>query len=259
MWNWVRALDSVLRGEATRPARLRDGQVPVPLGGLAVLCVVLGAIYGFCMGWFALVNRDKPEYAQVLASMIKVPALFLLTLLVTLPSLYVFNALAGSRLGGLALLRLLVASLSVTLAVLASFGPIVAFFSLTTNSYPFMLLLNVVVFAVAGALGLGFLLQTMHRLTLPERPSRPPVRTRDRDEDEDEPAGALDRLPGRPPGRNVRAVFACWVVVFGLVGAQMSWVLRPFVGAPDRPFEWFRARESNFFQAVRNTLADLFR
>jgi hypothetical protein len=250
MWKWVQALDGVLRGEATRPSRLADGNVPVPLGGLAVLCVLLGAAYGFCMGLFAVVNRDPPQYTQVLASTIKVPALFLLTLVVTLPSLYVFNALAGSRLGGLAVLRLLVASLSVTLAVLASFGPIVAFFSLTTASYPFMLLLNVLVFAVAGGLGLGFLLQTMHRLTPPDRPSPPPLPA-------EEPASALEPSPaGR--GRNVRAVFACWVVVFGLVGAQMSWVLRPFVGAPDRPFTWLRPRESNFFEAVRRTLADLF-
>jgi hypothetical protein len=27
----------------------------------------------------------------------------------------------------------------------------------------------------------------------------------------------------------------------------MSWVLRPFIGNPDLPFTWFRARESNFF------------
>jgi hypothetical protein len=254
MWKWVQALDGVLRGEATRPSRLRDGQVPVPLGGLAVLCVLLGAAYGFCMGLFAVVSRDPPEYTQVLASTLKVPALFLLTLVVTLPSLYVFNALTGSRFGGLAVLRLLVASLSVTLSVLASFGPIVAFFSLTTASYPFMLLLNVAVFAVAGGLGLGFLLQTMHRLTLTDRPGPSPAPATAAG---DEPAGALDPAAGHP-GRKVRTVFACWVVVFGLVGAQMSWVLRPFVGAPGRPFEWLRPRESNFFEAVRNAVAALF-
>jgi hypothetical protein len=253
MWKWLQALDGVLRGEATRPSRLRDGQVPIPLGGLAVLGVLLGAAYGFCMGWFAVVSRDPPQYTQVLASTLKVPALFFLTLLVTLPSLYVFNALAGSRLGGLALLRLLVAALAVTLAVLASFGPIVAFFALTTTSYPFMLLLNVFLFAVAGVLGLGFLLQTMHRLTLAEAPGPPPVPG---SADPGERAGALDRVARS--GKHVRTVFACWVVAFGLVGAQMSWVLRPFVGAPDRPFTWFRPRESNFFEAVRRTLADLF-
>jgi hypothetical protein len=65
-------------------------------------------------------------------------------------------------------------------------------------------------------------------------------------------------MPGRPRGRHVRAVFISWIIVFGLVGAQMSWVLRPFIGAPDRPFAWFRPRESNFFEAVKRTLASLF-
>ena len=36
--------------------------------------------------------------AQLFASAVKVPALFFLTLAVTFPSLYVFNALVGSRL-----------------------------------------------------------------------------------------------------------------------------------------------------------------
>ena len=45
--------------------------------------------------------------------------------------------------------------------VLASLGPIVAFFSLSTTSYPFMLLFNVAVFSVSGVLGLTFLLQTL--------------------------------------------------------------------------------------------------
>ena len=103
---------------------------------------------------------------QVLASMIKVPALFFLTLLVTLPSLYVFNALVGSRLTVSAVVRLLVASLGVIVAVLASLGPIVAFFSVSTTSYPFILLFNVVIFGISGTLGMLFLLQTLHRLTL---------------------------------------------------------------------------------------------
>jgi len=30
------------------------------------------------------------------------------------------------------------------------------------------------------------------------------------------------------------------------------------VGTPDRPFEWFRPRESNFFAAVRRTIIALF-
>ena len=101
---------------------------------------------------------------QIPASMLKVPALFLLTLVITFPSLYVFNALVGSRLKFLATLRLLIGSMAVMLAVLSSIGPIVAFFSISTTSYPFMVLLNVVVFALSGFLGLGFLLKTLRKL-----------------------------------------------------------------------------------------------
>jgi len=42
---------------------------------------------------------------------------------VTVPSLYVFNALVGSRLTVAAVVRLLVATLGVIVAVLASLGP----------------------------------------------------------------------------------------------------------------------------------------
>lgn len=266
MRKWVQAVDNILRGETTRVSRLREGPLDIPGGGLTVLIVLLGAFYGFCMGWLALFNRVWPDNAQVFASMLKVPALFLLTLLVTFPSLYVFNALVGSRLALQTLFRLLIAALAVTLSVLASFGPIVAFFSMTTTSYPFMVLLNVLLFGVAGALGLAFLLQTLHRLTLlsHEVPPAPtaaadvPVAEVVKAAVPVEPAGALEHVHGSILGKNVKAVFFCWVVVFALVGAQMSWILRPFIGNPTQPFEWFRSRESNFFEAIGRTLTSLF-
>ena len=58
--------------------------------------------------------------------------------------------------------------------------------------------------------------------------------------------------------RHVRTIFRVWMIVFGLVGAQMGWVLRPFIGNPNLPFTWFRGRESNFFQAVFHTVLSLF-
>jgi hypothetical protein len=47
------------------------------------------------------------------------------------------------------------------------------------------------------------------------------------------------------------------VVIYALVGAQMSWIPRPFVGAPELPFELFRNREANFFIDVFHTLGKL--
>ena len=269
-WSWVKQLDLILRGETTSPARLRDGRFDIPVFGLAVVIDALGLAYGACMGLFALTGSGSGSLMQIPASMLKVPALFLLTLLVTLPSLYVFNALVGSRLTMSSVVRLLVASLAVMLAVLASLGPIVGFFAICTTSYSFIVLLNVLVYAIAGVLGLKFLLQTLHRMTLARTellihtPLTPPppsggtaAAERHRDLDPDD-LGPLDPTPNNVLGPHTRTVFRIWVLVFGLVGAQMGWILRPFIGDPNLPFQWFRQRQSNFFEAVIIAFANLF-
>jgi hypothetical protein len=287
---WLRELDRIIRGEATRPQALREGGgIDIAPGSVSVIIMALGLVYGLCMGSFALFKEGGPNFIQAVASAVKVPLLFFLTLLVTFPSLYVFNALVGSRLSLGSVLRLLIAGLAVMGALLASFGPIVAFFSASTTSYPFMKLLNVIVFTVAGILGLRYLLTTLHRLTVAMAPPPdsekmprpvtvpPDVRTeatpmdmppifRDAPPNAAQPPapvppaprspGALD-VTGETMGRDVTTVFRIWVVVFGLVGAQMAWVLRPFIGAPDIAFTWFRPRESNFFESVFRTLGNL--
>jgi len=279
-----------LRGEATRPSAIRDADIRFPVVGVAVVVILLAVIYGFCMGIFALVRGvENSEYHQALmqtfASMSKVPLLYFLTLVVTFPSLYVFNALVGSKLKMFPVLKLLVASLAVNLAVLASMGPILAFFSVSTPSYSFIVLLNVVCFSAAGVLGLIFLIQTLNRLSLADNESQPvelataEIAQGSSVDDEaetvkpdayygelpkpsppaDEPKRAiawkspLEQGKGIVLGRHVRKVFTVWIIVFGLVGAQMGWVLRPFIGTPGKPFQWFRERHSNFFEAVINT------
>jgi hypothetical protein len=262
MATWWKDLDRILRGEATRLTALRRGTVEVPVAGLSVVLLVLAMAYGACMGSFAMLKDGGPSYWQLVASTLKVPALFFLTLLVTFPSLYVFNALVGSRLEVDSVLRLLLAALAVMISVLASLGPIVAFFSVSTSTYAFMILVNVAVFAVSGVMGLIFLLQTLHRLSVVPREPAPTEAAECVGEAKggaaDAPVpGALDPLEDQVLGRHVKALFRCWVLLFGLVGAQMSWVLRPFVGDPGRPFAWFRGRESNFFEAVWSALASL--
>jgi hypothetical protein len=271
-------IDDLLRGDRTRPQSLTERGLEIHARRLAVLIVALCMIYGLCMGAFSLVKEVPPElvgrsgrYRQVLASVVKTPALFFLTLVVTLPSLYVFNALVGSRLRLLSLIRLLVASLAVNAAVLASLGPIVAFFSVSTSSHAFIVLLNVAAFAAAGILGLMFLLQTLHRLTTLQlwKPApgvsdeadagATPVEAAS-DAEASPPArepSALDMPEGQVLARHTRVVFRCWVVLFALVGAQMGWVLRPFIGAPELEFTWFRERRSNFFAAVLRSLSEL--
>ncbi|MBA4062464.1 MAG: hypothetical protein C0501_01920 [Isosphaera sp.] len=257
----LRELDRVLRGEATdRPALARDG-LAVPVGPLLRVSALLAAGYGVCMGVYGLAARAEPEVRQLLADAVKVPALFLLTLVVTFPSLYVFNALVGSRLGARELARLMAAAVAVTVAVLAGLGPIVAFFSLTTTSYAFVVLLNVAVFAVAGGFGLAFLLRTLEKLTARPAPTpAPAAETELVPAGEDEAPAAPPTPPPAPPATDVgvTAVFRVWVVLFAVVGAQMSWVLRPFIGSPTEPFTWFRPRESSFVEAVLRSFRALF-
>lgn len=277
---------------------LRDGRFEIPVFGISAVIAALGMCYGLCMGIFALTSGGSGDLMQVFASMVKVPALFILTLLVTFPSLYVFNALVGSQLLLPAVFRLLIASLAVMLAVLSSIGPIVAFFSFTTTSYHFMVLLNVLVFAIAGFLGLAFMLQTLHRLTQASKllrfaptgatlasptpaaastveaafaeksASAAELSPAEQNSTVSPPipspgklgsaaAGPLDDSSDHVLGSHVNSVFRIWILVFGLVGAQMAWVLRPFIGHPGQPFTWFRHSYANFFQAVYDSIVAL--
>ncbi len=273
MKKWVLQLDELLRGEKTSPRSLNDSRISINIFGVSIIVCLLAVSYGLCMGSFAMArgleagtsDAFQQGLMQTLASMAKMPILFLCTLCITFPSLYVFSALSGSQMKVGEVFKLLIAALAINLAVLASLGPIVAFFSVSTPSYHFVLLLNVFCCAAAGMMGLAFLLQTLYRMTAPKSKEAVIVPTSDLDIESpvgepmqiSEP-GPLMRTPDHVLGRHVRKIFLIWVIVFGLVGAQMSWVLRPFVGSPDKEFAWLRPRDSNVFQAILNALQGLF-
>lgn len=249
MLGYFKQLDQLLRGERTRTDALSTGNFDLRLRTFVPLAIALGCAYGFFMGWYAMAQHwggssasiveSGPAHApsggwmQLVACVVKLPALFLLTLLVTFPSLYVFNALVGTRLSFAAVLRLLVAAIVVNLSVAASLGTILAFFTLSTTSYHFMVLLNVILLAISGCVGLGFLLQTLKRLS----PTGITVPLNDEEE-------------SAPPASAANTIFYVWIFIYSLVGMQMGWLLRPFIGKPDAPFEWFRTRQGNFFQGL---------
>jgi hypothetical protein len=226
-------IDTLLRGGFTEPEQLSLGRVSVGASDLAIAAVPLGVGYGLFMGLYAVMRGGPGAALQLVATSLKVPLLFLLTLVVTLPSLYVLSALARSRLSFLHTLRLLLAAVTVNCALLASFGPVTGFFTLSTESYPFMILLNVAFFACSGMVGLSFLRKALDAVFAPET--------------------------GTPASQaSASQVFRAWILIYAIVGAQMGWILRPFIGAPNAPFQWFRARDSNFFVAVWESLLRLF-
>ncbi len=257
MPNWLRELDDLLRGRKNRPELLAEGTAQLRLGPHVAMAVVLGIVYGLCMALYSVLNRTPPAYEQFLSSALKVPALFLLTLLVSFPSLYVFSALTDAQLSPLSELRVIMSAVVVSLAVLASFAPITVFFALTTSSYPFMKLLHVFFFAVAAVVGLGYLLNLMRRL---DQAQALGARARAARGEETAPVrslGADPPLPAAPVKGSGRALFEAWLLVYALVGAQMAWVLRPFIGSPKLPFEWFRPRGGNVFSDVLRSIGEL--
>jgi hypothetical protein len=231
---FLRDLDGLLRGERTRPEDLAAPRLAFGPPRLLAASLALGALYGVCMGLYSVLTPGGPGVDQLASGVCKVPLLFLLTLVVTYPSLYVFSALARSSLGGRRTLELLLVAVAVSLAILASLGPVTAFFTLSTKSYPFMKLLNTAFFALAGLGGLFFMRSALR---------------------------AAFRAAGQEVWRRERAaawVLRLWVVIYAVVGLQMGWVLRPFVGTPNLPFELFRERRSSIFVDLPRTLVDLF-
>jgi len=228
----ARDVDALLRGRLTRREELAAGNIAVPVRTLLWGCLALGASYGLFMGLYAATMGSGLAWLAVPAAMAKVPLLFLLTLAITFPSLYVFSALLDCRLRPLETLKLLLGAVAVNLAVVASLGPVTGFFTLSTTSYPFMVLLNVAFFAAGGVAGLRLLHGALRDVFSDG-------------EAKDGDASGTDEAVERE-----RLVFHTWIVIYCLVGAQMAWILRPFIGSPDLPFALFRPRSSNFFEAV---------
>lgn len=251
------AADGLLRGRWRAKEELGAGRISTSAGLLAAIGLAAGAIYGCSMGLYGLLRPGHATWKQVLADAAKVPLLFLLTLVVAFPSLYAFSALANSKLRFGDTLKLLLVAVAVNLVLLASFAPVTAFFTVSTNSYPFMVLLNCVFFGLSGAIGLGILRRALNEVFASGSIGRCP---------EAAPAGAdaesvrraeaarSEWARARSEGNRPRRIFAAWFAIYGLVGSQMGWILRPFIGSPGLEFQLFRPREGSFFEGFFRAL-----
>ncbi|MBI1290097.1 actin-binding WH2 domain-containing protein [bacterium] len=182
---------------------------------LLIIVFFMLAIYGVSMGLF-----NSGLAAAV--SAVKLPLLYLCTLLVCFPALYVFNHQSGPRLTVRQTGRLLLMAVSVNAVALCSFAPVGYFFVLTTSrdGYEFLVLMHVAVFGFAGAISIGVVAHLFSAVC-------------------------------QATGRALRWQFLLsWAFLYMLVGTQMSWALRPWFGAAGIEYEILRGREGSFIQAV---------
>jgi hypothetical protein len=49
-----------------------------------------------------------------------------------------------------------------------------------------------------------------------------------------------------------------WILLFGFVGTQLGWTLRPFFGSPGEKFELFRNIDGTFYGDIFSTIGRLF-
>jgi hypothetical protein len=49
-----------------------------------------------------------------------------------------------------------------------------------------------------------------------------------------------------------------WIFLFGFVGTQLAWTLRPFFGSPGMKFSLYREIDGNFYAEIFRTISHLF-
>ncbi len=182
------------------------------------------AAYGALLG-------STHSLGQTLSSAVKLPLLCLVTLLICAPALYTFGVLFGASQRLSQSVALVLATISITGVLLFSLAPVALFFSMITpNAYQFFKLLNVSFFAIAGCSGAACLNR------------------------------GLQIVSASTPGQTVkphRLVFYLWLVLYGFVGSQMAWTLRPFVGCPSAPFELLRQIGGNVYTDILSSAGEI--
>jgi len=225
-----REISVLLRGEPEKLVAWA-GQWSPRRFALHVAVIVVGAgLYGAAMGLW----RD-PQQAFYVA--VKFPLIILLTT--------IGNALLNAMLAPLLGLNMplrqscsaILMSFTVTAAILGAFSPLMAFMvwnappmspEVSGATYSFIKLTHVAAIAFAGTMGNARLFQLLAQL-------------------------GGSRTVAR------RVLFA-WLSVNLFLGSQLSWILRPFIGSPSLPVEFFRqtALLGNFYENVFHSLLQIF-
>ena len=226
--------NTLLRGEAELlHGWLRDGDATKMLRDVAVIVGGAG-LYGAAMGWWR-----APEQALFVA--IKFPLIILLTTLGNALLNAMLAPLLGLNITMRQSLHAVLMSCTISAAILGAFAPLTAFmvwnappltehFATSRTTYSCIQLAHVVIIAFAGIAGNARLFQLLQRLADGNR-------------------------------RVARRVMFAWLAGNLFLGSQLSWVLRPFIGSPHLPVEFFRAHAmaGGFFESVFNSFVYLFK
>ena len=219
-WRVFAMSEWIMRDRASFFEEVRTRRDLTPkLRSMIASSIIYLALYGIVLG-------SSNSWLQAGMSAIKLPALFLVTLLICLPTLYFFNLLYGSQLTFAQTATLMMAAVTITGALALAFASISLFFWLTVQDYEFFVLLNVGILAITAWWGLSFLRQ------------------------------GVRHVQQGTQGRTGR-ILAAWIAIYAFVGTQMGWALRPFFGYPGAPLEVVRRMQGTFYTGVFNIIRRL--
>jgi len=182
---------------------------------LTLLFISLTFLYGLVMGCYS-------GFLQALTAGIKVPVLFLLSLLICFPAFFVLQFILGSKMLLSHMTIIILSGFVLTAAIMVSFAPIVVLFVLTGGNYYFLQLLHIAIFTVAGIFGMKTVLDAL-KYSCEQKNVYPKIGVE---------------------------VFRFWVVILAFVGIQLAWNLQPFLAEKAAGFALLKKYKGNFYTAV---------
>jgi hypothetical protein len=205
-------VERILRDRIRYFAAVREGEgLAGKIGRLITVIVLSLALFG------GVIGLSGGDALQAGVAALKLPLVFIGAGLICLPTLYYFSLLFGSQVRFLQTVVLILTTQAVTATLTLGFTPISLLFLLSGADPLFLVALNIGMLGLAAVLGLIFIVQ-----------------------------GALYLQEAQPPARinllgwlgmffrnHIRSlVVLAWMLIYGLVGAQLSWSAGPFFGVP---------------------------
>ncbi|MCK5561246.1 MAG: hypothetical protein KAJ51_11650 [Thermoplasmata archaeon] len=169
-----------------------------------LLCTL---IYGAVLGYYV-------KGYQIILNAVKIPLLFLITLYIAIPIIFIVDVLLENKISFPQMSSLLLLGFTSTSVVLITFTPLMLFFILTTKDYFFIVMLNIVICSFAGYFGIISILSGFKQ---------------------------FHKTGNWYPS----LLIGSFIIIF--VGTQLAWTLRPFFHASD---QFTRPISGNFYVAV---------
>lgn len=205
------ALENLLKAPGALIWRInKDRDLPVLSVQLLFWGLVFHAVYGFAMALFG-----SSQIALMTAW--KAPLIALCSLLLCIPSLYVFSCVAGMAISIRQAVALASTAVAMTGLLLLGLTPVTWLFSVSTNNLPFVVLINITAWSIAVIFAMKF----FNALTL---------------------YGGLEKTTG----------LRWWLFVYIIVSLQMATVMRPLLGASEHG--WHEPEKKFFLAHLKESI-----